>query len=97
MTGDTITAQEAVEMGLVMDSAPTIEALDEKINALADKLASGASFAINYTKVSINLVLRSVLDRMIETHLGWETQSVLHPDHKEAVTAFMEKREPKFS
>jgi enoyl-CoA hydratase len=96
LTGDPLTAKEAAEIGLITESAATLEDLDAKVTAMADKLAAGASFAVNMTKASINLVLRSVLDRLIETHLGWETQSMLHPDHKEAVNAFVEKREPKF-
>jgi enoyl-CoA hydratase len=96
LTGDTLNGKEAADIGLVTESAATIEELDAKVDAMAQKLATGASYAVNMTKASINLVLRSVLDRLIETHLGWETQSKLHPDHHEAVTAFVEKREPKF-
>jgi enoyl-CoA hydratase len=96
LTGDVLTGKQAAEIGLVTESAATIEELDEKVRAMAGKLAGGASFAVNMTKASINLVLRSVMDRLIETHLGWETQSFLHPDHHEAVTAFVEKRDPRF-
>jgi enoyl-CoA hydratase len=97
LTGDPLGAKEAVEAGLIMEYAATVEELDAKVNAMADKLAAGAGYAVNMTKASINLVLRSVLDRVIETHLGWETQAMLHPDHHEAVNAFIEKREPKFA
>lgn len=97
MTGDALTGKEAADIGLITESAASIDELDDKVNAMAERLAGGASVAINFTKASINFVLRKMLDGVMETHLGWETNSALSADHREAVNAFIEKREPKFT
>ena len=53
--------------------------------------------ALHTTKRSINLVLRNMLEGIIEAHLGMETQSAWTKDHYEAGKAFAERREPKFT
>jgi enoyl-CoA hydratase len=97
LTGEPLLGKEAAKIGLVTESASTLGELDEKVDRMTERLASGASVAINATKVSINLVLRRMLDSSIETHLGLETQSYLSKDHLEAVTAFRDGKTPQFS
>jgi enoyl-CoA hydratase len=60
-------------------------------------MASGATMAINTTKVAINLILRQMLEGIIETHLGLETYTTLSKDHAEAAYAFRDKRTPNFT
>lgn len=96
LTGAPLTGKEAAETGLVTESADTVEELDHKTFGLAEELADGAQLAISSTKMSINLVLRRILDGVIDTHLGLETYTYLTADHLEAVTAFRDKRTPEF-
>jgi enoyl-CoA hydratase len=63
----------------------------------AERLASGATQAINATKIAINLLLRNMTESLIEANYGLEMQSALSADHKEAVNAFLEGREPTFT
>lgn len=96
-TGKPMTGREAADCGLITESVESIEELDEKVYDLADQLAGMPRIALSTTKQAINLVLRSILEGMIETHLGFETQSALTKDHHEAITAFRDKRQPKFT
>lgn len=95
-TGDVLSAEQAAELGLI-NHAVTLEELDEKVYGLADRLAKGATKAINGTKMAVNHVLKRLLEPSIDMHFAMETESYLSADHKEAVFAFKEKREPNFS
>lgn len=96
LLGEAITGAEAAEIGLVTEAHPAAE-LDARVAELAAQLAAGAGVAIRLTKRAINMDLRQRFDAMIEAHLGYETMSHLSEDHREAVIAFSEKRDPKFT
>jgi enoyl-CoA hydratase len=96
LTGDTLTGREAAALGLITESVPR-EQLDQRVYSYAERLAVGASVAINYTKIAINLLLRSQIDALIEAHYGLEVKSALSDDHREAVKAFLERRPPVFT
>ncbi|WP_254296515.1 enoyl-CoA hydratase-related protein [Sphingomonas tagetis] len=96
LTGDPLTGKEAAELGLITGSAANMHELDELCFGMAERLASGATLAINATKNSINLLLRRLLEGVIEAHLGAETLTYLSKDHLEAAKAFNEKRGPDF-
>ncbi len=96
LTGDALTGREAADLGLISQAVDTVEELDAAVYDLADRLAAGASRAINATKLSINMILRKMLEGVIEAHLGQETYTYLSKDHYAAVSAFVEKREPEF-
>ena len=95
MTGDMISASEAARMGLINYAVPAAE-LDAKVTQFADKLAKGALLAIRWTKRSINLQLRDIVNRVLEPSIAYEAVSNRTADHREAVAAFLEKRKPKF-
>lgn len=96
LTGDTMTGAEAADNGLISKSVATLEELDDEVFGLAERLASGASQAINATKISINMLLRRILEGMPEAHLAQETRTILTDDHYEAASAFLDKRTPSF-
>jgi enoyl-CoA hydratase len=75
----------------------SFEELDQKVYELADRLASGATLAINATKLSVNLLIRKMLEGAIEAHLGQETYTYLSKDHYEAASSFRDKRTPNFT
>jgi enoyl-CoA hydratase len=97
MTGEPLTARKAAEIGLITEAPDTLAEVDAKVEALAQELAAGATMAINTTKIAINLLLRNMLEGVIETHLGLETYTTLSKDHAEAAYAFRDKRTPKFT
>jgi enoyl-CoA hydratase len=94
-TGDPLTGAQAAALGLISHAVPEAE-LDARVYALAERLAGGATLAINATKRSVNLVLKRLLEDIIDAHLGLETYTHFSDDHREAVRAFAEKRQPRF-
>lgn len=97
LTGEALTGRQAAEAGLVTEAVESVEELDSKVNAMADRLAASPRLAINTTKMAINLVLRGVLEGLVECHLGFETQSALTKDHHEACLSFRDRRPPVFT
>ena len=95
-TGDAIDAVEAERIGLV-NRVVADDALMPETMALARRLADGPTLAIRAIKRLVRNGaggdLRAGLDRASATYgvLGGSA------DHREAVTAFIEKRAPRFS
>jgi enoyl-CoA hydratase len=96
LTGDPITGAEAAAIGLVSESCAADE-LDARVDALARQLAAGAAVSIRLTKRAVNMALRQQIDALLEAHLGFETLSHLSTDHREAVMAISERRDPVFT
>lgn len=96
MTGDLMSAGEAMDLGLVARVVPEGQALAEA-EALARRLAAGAPYAVQSTKVSVNKLIKSVSNLVLPLSLALEEISMSKDDHREAVKAFQEKREPKFT
>jgi len=95
-TGDPIRSQDAAAMGMINRAVPR-EQLDEVVYGMADRLAAGASVAINMTKQAVNLPLRRHFEGMIDASILMETISAFSQDHAEAVDAFLTKRSPNFT
>ena len=96
LTGDILSAQEALHMGLVNRVVPPDRLLEESL-ALAEKISSKPPLAVRMMKRAIyqsqTSTLRAHLD-YISSQLALlsETQ-----DHQEAAKAFLEKRKPLFT
>lgn len=97
MTGDRITGKEALEMGLANFYVEEKDDLMKKALEIAQKLAAGAPQAIAASKMAVNAYLRSVSSMIMPICLKYEELSMRSEDHREAVAAFQEKRQPKFS
>lgn len=96
LTGDLMSARRAEQIGLINYAVPR-EELDAKVYGLADRLAKGATKAIKWTKTCINIPLRQLAHGVMDAGLAYQALSNLSADHQEAVTAFQEKRKPKFT
>ncbi len=96
LTGEPVTAEEALSMGLVNRVVPPEKLMEETRN-LAETIAVRPKLAIQYAKEA---VLRCVEGSLTE---GLAHESYLHAlscgtkDKKEGVASFLEKREPKFT
>ncbi|WP_337185656.1 enoyl-CoA hydratase-related protein [Phenylobacterium sp.] len=95
LTGDLMTATQAAQIGLINHAVPA-EALDQTVQAFAERLAGGAIKAIRWTKMSVNIPLRQMAESMMNASLAYEALSNMTKDHQEAVSAFREKRQPRF-
>lgn len=96
MTGDLIDAEKACELGLVSEVTDEGEALNVAL-VLARRLADGAPYAIQSTKVSVNKLVKALSNLVLPLSLALEEVSMTKDDHREAVRAFQEKRQPKFT
>lgn len=96
MTGDPILASDAAAIGLINRAVPMSE-LDAVSFGMAERLAAGATVAINLTKQAINLPLRRHVEGMVDANVFFEAISALSDDHREAVMAIVEKRQPRFT
>ena len=96
MTGEAVRPAKALEMGLVNFVVPRDE-LDTAVDAYAEGLANGATRSIRWTKASINIGLKQLAHSIMDTSIGYEISTNTGADHQEAVHAFQQKREPKFT
>jgi enoyl-CoA hydratase len=96
MTGDPIPAREAERIGLINHVVPDAE-LDARVDAFVARLAAGAPQAIKYTKVAVNLRLKEIAHTILDASMAYEMLTFATNDHREAVSAFLEKRKPVFT
>ena len=96
MLGDMLKAHEADKYGLINHLVPH-EELDAKTSEIAGRLASGATKAIRFTKITANLPLRKLATELMDVSLPYEALTNMTRDHQEAVNAFNEKRKAQFS
>ena len=95
LTADRIDGREAERIGLVSKAVAREEVLAEALR-LADQLARGPQHALRWTKHALNSWLRMAMPSF-EVSLGLEMLNFFSPDTKEGVSAFIERREPKFA
>ena len=96
MTGKPLTGADAARIGLVNHAVPAAD-LDAKVNEFADRLLAGATHAIRYSKTAVNIGLKQLAHSIMDASIAYETVTNSLADHQEAVSAFREKRKPKFT
>ncbi|NNE67887.1 MAG: 2-(1,2-epoxy-1,2-dihydrophenyl)acetyl-CoA isomerase [Pyrinomonadaceae bacterium] len=95
MTGDTITAERAAEIGMINRVVPA-DKLGEESIALATKLSLGPTAAIARVKKMLNATFSNDLSAQLELEHELQIESGRSGDFKEGVQAFFEKRMPDF-
>jgi enoyl-CoA hydratase len=95
LLGDLMSAKEAERLGLVNSLHPK-EELEAAAAKLAQRLASGPRVAIEFNKRLANTEIVDRVNRLLDTSLALEALTFETKDHKEAVSAFLQKRAPKF-
>jgi enoyl-CoA hydratase/carnithine racemase len=96
MTGDRLTADEAERLGLVNFVVEDGD-LMTKATEVAGRLARGPLQAIMASKVPINQWIRAQSAHIMPLSLALEEASMHSTDAREAQTAFVEKREARFT
>jgi 2-(1,2-epoxy-1,2-dihydrophenyl)acetyl-CoA isomerase len=96
LTGKQYTAAECLQMGLISQVTPAGKVM-EKARELAGEMLQCSPTSQAFTKHAIH----QALDGTLETAMQFETFALekcyVSAEHKEYVTAFMEKRKPDFS
>ncbi len=95
LTGKWLTAAEADRIGLVNMVVPDDQLMPTAL-ALAHELANGPQYAIRWTKLALNKILRQAVNLLLDFSVAAEWTSFQLEDNKEAVRAFVEKRRPVF-
>lgn len=96
MTGDLLTAKEALALGLVNYAVPAAE-LDAKVDELCTKILANPKWAVRWTKTVINTQLKAIAAATNDAALAYEILSNMTRDRAEAVAAFKEKRPAKLT
>jgi len=95
LTTETISAEKALEIGLVSQVVPQ-EKLASEAGALAQAIAGKAPIALRYIKEAVNKGLDLTLDQGLR--LEADLYFLLHTtaDRTEGIKAFLQKRSPQF-
>ena len=94
-TGDHISAQEALNIGLVNQVVPLAQ-LDEVVSRLASRLAVRAPVALHMAKVAINNGAQADLRTGLDIEARCFSLCFGTQDRVEGMHAFLEKRKPEF-
>jgi 2-(1,2-epoxy-1,2-dihydrophenyl)acetyl-CoA isomerase len=95
-TGDPIDATEAQRLGLVTKVVP-LDDFESEWRSFATTLAAGPTRAFALTKKLVQSSGELSLNEQLELEVDAQTQAGRTADHMEGVTAFFEKRPPKFT
>lgn len=95
LTGRFVEAREAKEIGLVNDVVPD-DKLMQAAMEMARTIAANPPIAVKFIKRANNLSIDSSLRDVVEFENWAFATCQKSEDYKEAVRAFLEKREPKF-
>lgn len=92
----TLDAREALDLGLI-NQVTSADALMETVSALAHRLAQGPLQALARTKALLRAAGTADLRTQLDAEGDSFAASAGTPDFREALSAFFDKRPPKFS
>ncbi|HUS61065.1 MAG TPA: enoyl-CoA hydratase [Acidimicrobiales bacterium] len=93
---DVISAHEAADFGIVNRVVPAAE-LDAFVTGWAERLATGPPLALSMTKTMLNAAMAVSMDQALEDEARSQNVNFASSDFREAVTAFFDKRQPRFT
>ena len=94
-TGRLVTADEALRLGLFLEVVEP-DALMPRVHELALQIAAKPPQTLRFTKRLMKLAQRSELPDFLDLCACFQAMAHHTSDHMEAVSAFLEKREPRF-
>jgi len=95
MLDEKITAEQAVEIGLIYKSVEA-DGLMEKAMEISRKLASMPTRGFGLYKQAVNRSLQNNLDAQLDLEADLQTEAGRSEDYAEGVQAFLDKRKPDF-
>ena len=96
MLGDKISAEEAERIGMIYKFFPD-NIFTQEAEKIAAALAELPAKGLAYTKQALNKSLEQTLDQQLKTEDELQQKAALTKDFQEGVSAFLEKRKPKFT
>lgn len=96
LLNETWSAEKAAEMGLIWRAIDD-GAFDEEVDAIVAKLATAPTFGLASAKRALRSAWTSTLDEALDRERDMQRDCGLSPDYTEGVTAFKDKRRPRFT
>lgn len=96
LSGDMVTASEALAVGLVAKVYEAEKLAEEALN-LAKKVASRGPQALNLAKKAMRRGFNTDLHEGLKIEAEYFAQTFTSKDHNEGIKAFIEKRAPQFT
>ena len=96
LLNERVPASDLRRWGLVNDVLPDHE-FEEFVHETLDRLATGPTRSYAGTKRQINEWMYAGLDAQLEFEAGIQQEMARSADFREGVTAFLEKRPPRFT
>jgi len=96
LTGDKVSAAEAVRMGMIYQAFAE-EAFDQEVAKLARKMANLPTRGLAYTKHLLNRSFGNDLAQQLRAEGDYQLRAGQTADYQEGVAAFLEKRPPMFT
>ena len=94
-TGETLTATEACQLGLV-EKVCSHESLMDEVNRLAKKIASNGPFAVKACKRAIHKGMELPIEQALRVEMEEYDRVSRSKDAEEGITSFIEKKRPTF-
>jgi enoyl-CoA hydratase/carnithine racemase len=95
LTGELIGAEEAERIGLV-DFVVQADRFEAELRAIADRLGRTASRAACLAKRVMRQAFESPFEPFLQAYLEAQREATASADHREAMRAYREGREPRF-
>jgi enoyl-CoA hydratase/carnithine racemase len=96
LTGDMVSAQDAATLGLINRAVPA-EKLADETRSLAEKIAGKATAVLTIGKEAFYRQLELGLTAAYDYASEVMTRNMLAPDAEEGISAFVNKRDPKWT
>ena len=95
MLGDPLGADEALRLGVASEVCASDDVADAA-RRWAQRLAAQPPLAVRGTKIAVNAQIKQALLTSFDLSMALEMSCFHSADHAEAVSAFVDKRTPKF-
>jgi 2-(1,2-epoxy-1,2-dihydrophenyl)acetyl-CoA isomerase len=95
LLGDPVSAQEALDWGLINRAVPDGKLMDEA-RGLARRMAAGPTRSYASSKRMLNNSLMPNIDEQLDLEAEVQSEMAQSADFIEGISAFVEKREPQF-
>ncbi len=94
-TGRSVSAIEAVQMGLINQAVPD-DRMEVTVSKIAQQLSQAPTKTIGLIKKMLNESQNMTLEEVLAYEAEVQDQAAATEDHQEGVRAFLEKRNPNF-
>jgi enoyl-CoA hydratase/carnithine racemase len=95
LTGRRISAEDALDMGLVSKVVPR-SSLMEEARSLAEEIAANSPLAVAYAKAAVDLASETTIEQGLRYETAAIRATLTSEDYKIGLAAFAEKRTPEF-